>query len=197
MEQQKKELVDWLHGLAPWEIFFTGTTRYAAGCASLQRSFVRFMGKEYRDVSYVYTLEPHSSSGFHVHSMFDQGHDIKWTEFWAKWFERFGRNRTEPIIHAADVESYVLKYVAKGWEDEKREEMVGDKWKERHHGKQVWWDVKLSAFRRRKHTRQLGRSRFSPKKEDLQLEAVGAATRPLSELGDTGALGKYLKVRSY
>ena len=108
------------------------------------------MKRNYRDVSYVYTLEPHADHGFHVHAMFDSGHDIKWKEFWKEWYERYGRNRTEPILHKADVESYVTKYICKTHRQVHREK-----------NKEIWWNVKLSKYRERmrKLTAKSGSSR--------------------------------------
>ena len=130
--------MEWIEGLAPWEIFFTGTTYYSASNASLQRTFEGFMKRNYPKVSYVYTLEPHSAEGFHVHSLFDEGHDIRWKDFWSKWFKRYGRNRTEPIAHKADVENYVTKYICKTHEQ-----------KHRNKNAEIWWNVHLSQYRKR------------------------------------------------
>ena len=137
------DVVIWLDSLAPWEIFFTGTTRYAASSRSLKKSYEGFMKRNYRSISYVYSLEPHSVEGFHVHSMFDKQTHVNWKQFWAKWFKRYGRARTEPIRHQANVGSYVTKYIMKGWNAD-REEMVGDIPRDRNERNDVWWDVKIS-----------------------------------------------------
>ena len=71
-------------------------------------------------------------------SLAHRGHDIKWTEFWGKWHKRFGRNRTEPIEHKANVQSYVTKYVMKSQQD-----------KRNNHKEEVWWNVWLSRYRAR------------------------------------------------
>ena len=134
----EEEMVAWLDGVAPWQTFFTGTTRWQSGNGAMQRAYTRFMAREYPDVSYVYTIEPHHADGFHCHAMFDEGHDIKWTEFWGKWHKRFGRNRTEPIEHKANVQSYVTKYVMKSQQD-----------KRNNHKEEVWWNVWLSRYRAR------------------------------------------------
>lgn len=153
MEEKKNgEVVSWLDSLAPWEIFFTGTVRPKLivhrdgtpdksyiSVKSLQKGYESFMRKNYPAISHVYVLEPHAgdATGFHVHAMFDTGHDIWWKDFWEKWFERFGRNDTQPIKHKADVESYVTKYVMK-YHDRKSTRQL----------KEIWWNVKLSKYRK-------------------------------------------------
>ncbi len=137
------EIVHWLDSLARWDVFFTGTTRWEASCRSLKKSYEGFMAKEYGSISYVYSLEPHENHGFHVHAMFEEPFKVDWKGYWAKWFKRFGRMRTEPIKRQADVELYVTKYVIKGWEQQ-REEMVGDPWRDTNERNEVWWDVKIS-----------------------------------------------------
>lgn len=134
----EEELIGWIDGLAPWETFFTGTTRYCASNRSLQKTYERFMKNNYPQISYVYTLEPHSVAGFHVHAMFDEGHDVKWRDFWALWFERYGRAKTEPMNHKADVASYVTKYICKSHGIKKRN------WQE-----EIWWNVHLTQYRKR------------------------------------------------
>tara|TARA_Y100001934_G_C12111345_1_gene658686 strand:- start:117 stop:602 length:486 start_codon:yes stop_codon:yes gene_type:complete len=143
-ELRRESLVRWLDGLADWEVFFTGTTRYSASRLSLKRSYERFMKNNYRHISYVYTLEQFGHGGFHVHSLFTQPFGMDWKKFWRRWFDQYGRARTEPIRHKADVQLYVCKYVTKAW-DHNREELVGDpprSYKERN---EIWWDVKLAG----------------------------------------------------
>ena len=169
--KENPEIVRWLDSLAPWEIFFTGTVRPKEiihrdgtpdksfiSLKSLQKGYESFMRKNYPAISHVYALEPFggwSGHGFHVHAMFDAGHNIWWKDFWGKWFERFGRNDTTPIKHKADVESYVTKYVMK-YHDQK------DVWPDervvkngRLRGRpatpqleEIWWNVKLSKYRK-------------------------------------------------
>ena len=136
MKDKATEMIEWIDGLAPWETFFTGTTRYAASNRSLQKTYERFMKHNYPKVSYVYTLEPHSAEGFHVHAMFDEGHDIRWKGFWKKWFDRYGRAKTEPMRHKADVASYVTKYICKTHET-----------KTHNTKEEIWWDVHLTKYR--------------------------------------------------
>jgi len=142
-EARKAETVRWLDSLAPWDVFFTGTTRYPATCRSLQKSFERFMRIDYNTISYVYTLEPHKDLSFHVHAMFDEPYAMNWKQYWRRWFDRYGRARTEPMRHKADVEAYVTKYLTKEW-DVNKPEMVGDPKVNTSERQTVWWNVKMS-----------------------------------------------------
>lgn len=148
---EQQEMVSWLNSLCPWAIFFTGTTEWKSTAACLQKCYESFMKKYYPQVSYAYCLEPFSSHGwwangkftpaFHMHAMFDAGHDIRWAKFWNRWKDKYGRNRAEPITHKADVNAYVTKYIMKGHDD-----------KTNNSREEVWWNVKLSAYR--KHMRK-------------------------------------------
>lgn len=118
------------------------------GTRALVTTFEKFMKKNYKNVSYAYSIEPHTTRGWvrygefypsmHMHAMFDGGHDIKWTKFWEKWYGLYGRCSTEPIRHKADVQAYVAKYVMKHQYNKNNCER-----------KEIWWDVKLSKYRRR------------------------------------------------
>jgi hypothetical protein len=136
-EHLREETVAWLNSLADWEVFFTGTTAYVASMNSLRKSFERFMYHEYNYVSYIYSLEPHASCGFHVHAMFAESYGLRWRDFWRNWHTRYGRNRTEPIKHKADVNKYVSKYVIKEWG------FKGDDRSQANTGREIWWNVKL------------------------------------------------------
>lgn len=143
-DETQEATISWLDSLARWDVFFTGTTHYEASCRSLKRSFERFMRLHYNSISYVYALEPHKHTGFHVHAMFDSPYVINWKTFWRRWFDRYGRARTEPMRHKANVERYVTKYLTKGWSESGRDECVGDPVRNRDHTQGVWWDVKIS-----------------------------------------------------
>ena len=151
MKDQKKELVEWLDNLAPWETFFTSSPKYDVTSKGMVGMFEKFMKrKDYKHVSYVYSVEPYKGRGWHtmedftpavhLHAMFDAGHNIKWTKFWGEWFKKYGRASTEPIAHKADVESYVSKYIMK-------EQELGATAK--NEGREIWWNVKLSRYRER------------------------------------------------
>tara|TARA_Y100000588_G_scaffold5882_1_gene7126 strand:- start:69 stop:539 length:471 start_codon:yes stop_codon:yes gene_type:complete len=138
-ELQRESVVRWLDGLAEWEVFFTGTTRYNASCRSLKKSYERFMKNNYPHISYVYSLEPHSDAGFHVHTLFTQPLGMDWKKFWQRWYDQYGRARTEPIRHKADVQMYVAKYVTKEWNRDLDDKKTVCHWNE------IWWDVKLTG----------------------------------------------------
>jgi len=106
---------------------------------SLMQTFERFMRTGYRQVSYVYALEPFSgNNGFHVHAMFADAYGLKWTDFWKDWFTLFGRNKTEPIRLVADVNNYVSKYIQKEWT------FKNDYRKTVNAEREIWWNVKLN-----------------------------------------------------
>ena len=137
------EVISWLDSQADWDVFFTGTTRYMATCRSMRKSFEGFMRRNYKAVSYVYTLEPHVDTGFHVHAMFDEPYVLRWKTFWARWYERYGRARTDPIRSKANVALYVTKYLTKEW-DVNQEELLGDPKVNTDGRKEIWWNVKLT-----------------------------------------------------
>jgi hypothetical protein len=140
---ERMEVISWLDSQADWDVFFTGTTRYIATCRSLRKSFEGFMRSNYKAVSYVYTLEPHVDTGFHVHAMFDEPYLLSWNSFWERWYERYGRARTDPIRHKANVALYVTKYLTKEW-DKNKEELVGDPKVNTDGRKEIWWNVKIT-----------------------------------------------------
>ena len=117
------------------------------GATSLRKSFERFMRETAAGISYVYSLEPHKDAGFHVHAMFAETYGVEkkfWNSFWKKWFNRYGRNRTEPILHEANVYKYVSKYVIKEWgfKNDKRRTVSKEE--------EIWWNVKLAQQNFRK-----------------------------------------------
>ena len=134
---QEDETVAWLDSLAPWDVFFTGTCRYVASCRSLKKSYERFMRDNYKSISYVYALEPHKNHGFHVHAMFETPYCMNWKRFWGEWYDKYGINRTEPMRHKPDVESYVSKYIIKEWNKEEQLTSVDQ-------NQEIWWNVKIS-----------------------------------------------------
>lgn len=126
----KMAMNEWVSGLAPWELAFTGTWRWEASVASAQRGFERWMKREAPDVSYFYALERNPSrDGFHVHSLWSNTAGIYRRCLWQRWFDRFGRNKLEPIRNRVEAEEYLTKYVTK--------EVT---WEERG-----WWNVHLAA----------------------------------------------------
>jgi hypothetical protein len=140
--QGEPELLLWLRNLADWDVFFTGTTRYEATCRSIRKSFERLMRDHYRSISYVYVCEPHKGCGFHVHAMFDQPYVINWKTFWQRWYDQYGRARTEPIRHKADVADYHAKYLTKTWGNGR--EVFGEPKPSSNHFDEIWWDCKIA-----------------------------------------------------
>jgi hypothetical protein len=121
-----KVLVDvmapWVGGLQDWQVIAHLTFSWSASIWSAQRAVERFM-RQMPGVSYFYALEENPGrDGFHVHMLLWSALTIYRREMWAKWFERFGRARIEPVRSHVDVTSYCAKYVCK---------------------EGAWWDVKI------------------------------------------------------
>jgi hypothetical protein len=85
------------------------------------------MRNEMRGVSYFYTLEQNPGrDGFHVHALWCDCKNRSRQHTWRIWFERYGRNRIEPVNSPDDVADYCAKYVCK---------------------EGAWWNVKLLSHR--------------------------------------------------
>lgn len=126
--EEKAEMVTWVSGLAPWELAFTGTWKWEASAESARRCFERWMKREAPDVSYFYALERNPCrDGFHVHSLWANTAGLYRRAMWDRWFQRFGRNKLEPIKCRVSAEEYLTKYCTK--------EVT---WEERG-----WWNVHL------------------------------------------------------
>ena len=107
------EFVNWLHGMAPWQWFFTGTFSYEASNASAQRAWTKFMRKHMSDVSWFYVTERNPSrAGYHVHALLHGVDGYSSTSIWKAWFKRFGINRLEPVRSRRKVEEYTTKHCA-------------------------------------------------------------------------------------
>jgi hypothetical protein len=115
------ELVNWMHTLAQWDLYFTGTFRWEASVDSARRTFERWMRRLLPDVSYFYALERNPSrDGHHVHGLFANTAGVYRKSVWHNWFEAYGRNTLEPIRSKGQVEDYCSKYCVKecfrtGW----------------------------------------------------------------------------------
>lgn len=115
----RQNVVDFIHELCPWQIFFTGTFKGEFSEAATQRAFERFMEESYPGVSYFYVIESNPSRcGHHVHALMHSGETIWRNEMNQTWDKRFGFNKVEKIRSVADVEDYctkhVMTYLAKG-----------------------------------------------------------------------------------
>ena len=112
-EHLNYEFTNWLHNLAPWQWFFTGTFSYEASNAAAQRSWNRFMAKHMSDVSWFYVTEKNPSrSGYHIHALLHGVDGYSSNRIWGKWFKRFGINRLEPVRSRHKVEQYTTKHCA-------------------------------------------------------------------------------------
>lgn len=112
-EHLNYEFTNWLHNLAPWQWFFTGTFKYEASNAAAQRAWTRFMEKYMSDVSWFYVTEKNPSrSGYHIHALIHGVDGYSSNRIWGKWFKRFGINRLEPVRSRHKVEKYTTKHCA-------------------------------------------------------------------------------------
>ena len=85
------------------------------------------MKREMWGVSHFYALEQNPGrDGFHVHALWCDCLNKSRRDLWQKWFERYGRNRIEPVNSRDDVSDYCAKYVTK---------------------EGAWWGVKLVGQR--------------------------------------------------
>ena len=112
-EHEINDISEWVYGLAPWSLFFTGTFRgeYTEGAA--QRAFERFTKKHYPKLTYFYSLERNPwRLGHHVHVLIADCVGTNRKEFWEKWFHQYGRNKLEPINSREDVSNYCSKHLA-------------------------------------------------------------------------------------
>ena len=111
-EHELASIADWVHSLAPWSLYFTGTFEGEFSEASAQRAFERFMKKHAPDVTYFYSIERNPSrQGHHVHALGADCAGLQRKDFWKAWFDRFGRNRLEPVKSRQDVSDYCSKHL--------------------------------------------------------------------------------------
>jgi hypothetical protein len=121
--QLNVEMGDWVHSLAPWQVISHMTFAWEASIWSAQRCYEKFMKREMWGVSYFYALEQNPGrDGYHVHALWCDCKSKSRRETWRTWFERYGRNRIEPVNNRDDVADYCAKYVTK---------------------EGSWWNVKL------------------------------------------------------
>lgn len=107
------EFTNWLHSLAPWELFFTGTFSWESTNQAAQRGFEKFMKKEMPGVTYFYVTEKNPSRpGYHIHALISGAETYLRKAIWKKWYKRFGINKLEPVRSRAKVEKYTTKHCA-------------------------------------------------------------------------------------
>ena len=129
-ESELEGLSNWVHGLAPWSVYFTGTFKGHFTEQAAQRAFERFMRKGYSSVSYFYSIErnPGAHVGHHVHALFADCAALNRKGAWSDWYTSYGVNRIEPVKCSEDVAAYCSKH------------LVGYLTKEGG-----WWNFKLAS----------------------------------------------------
>ena len=113
----------WVNGLAKWEWIAHLTFRYEASLWSAQRQMEKFWVDVAEGLSWFYAIEQNPSrDGHHIHALIANPRELRRRAIWKAWFERYGRNRIEPVRSLDDVSCYCAKYVCK---------------------ERAWWDVHL------------------------------------------------------
>lgn len=108
----REEIADFMHGLAPWQVFFTGTFKGEFTESQTQRAFEKFMQRNYSEITYFYVIEHNPSrEGHHVHAVMYSGEPIWRDSLNSAWFSRFGFAKVEKINSRSDVERYCSKHV--------------------------------------------------------------------------------------
>ncbi len=129
---QKHAMEDWIRTLKPWEVIAHMTWPWECSMDAAMKCYERFMRKTLPDVSYFYALEANPGRrGYHVHALLSDTLGVQRKEVWRKWFEKYGRNRIEPIKSSSQVSSYCAKYLCK---------------------EASWWNVKVLDDGLRKQT---------------------------------------------
>jgi len=113
-ERERDALYSFVRTMAPWELFFTGTFSKPCGLFEAGKIFEAFMDREVPRVSYFYAVEKNPGGlGHHIHGLLYGTKDLRRCVVWKKWFDRYGRNRLEPIRNHKSVTDYSTKYVIK------------------------------------------------------------------------------------
>jgi len=119
---EKWEVEAWVHKLAPWDVWFTGTFRYPIyKCDVASGITERFMAHNLPARPVFYAVEWHPGGhGCHVHALIASSGSCYRSGLWRSWFDRYGRARVEPVKQADQVSSYCAKYCikqafARGW----------------------------------------------------------------------------------
>jgi hypothetical protein len=121
---------EWVNGLCGWNWIGHFTFRFEASIWSTQKRFPEFISAVAPDLSCFYAVEQNPSrDGHHVHALIGNTRELRRKAIWRAWFERYGRNRIEPIRSADDVAGYCAKYVCK---------------------RRAWWDVAIDRATREK-----------------------------------------------
>jgi len=139
----KLQRAAWVRDLADWAVMATFTFRYERGvsCWSAMRIYVRTMQRRLPRVSYYVATEPNPSrDGHHIHALWADCGDVFRRDEWKHWFDRYGRNKIEPVHHPADAFGYASKYLCKA--ESLVEHKLAWKWRARLHG---WTKEKSNA----------------------------------------------------
>ena len=108
----REQIAEFMDGLAPWQVFFTGTFKGSFTESQTQRAFEKFMQRNYSEITYFYVIEHNPSrEGHHVHAVMYSGEPIWRDSLNQAWFGRFGYAKVEKINSRADVASYCSKHV--------------------------------------------------------------------------------------
>ena len=113
------EFTNWLHDMAPWDLFFTGTFAWESSLQATRKSFQNFMKNNLPGVSYFFVSEKNPlRPGYHIHALMADATGVYRKGIWALWKKKYGLNRLEPIRSRMDVEKYTTKhcvsYLTKG-----------------------------------------------------------------------------------
>lgn len=119
LEDLNFQFTNWLHDMAPWDLFFTGTFEWESSLTATRRAFQNFMKKHLPDVSYFFVSEKNPNRpGYHIHALMADCTGVYRKRIWERWKLKYGMNRLEPIRSRHDVEKYTTKhctsYLTKG-----------------------------------------------------------------------------------
>ena len=108
----RSTIAEFMHELAPWDVFFTGTFKGHYSEQQTQRAFEKFMQRSFSGVTYFYVIEHNPTrEGHHVHALMYSADPIWREEMNQTWYQRFGLAKVEKIRSKRDVESYCTKHV--------------------------------------------------------------------------------------
>lgn len=176
--RQKHAMEDWVRTLKDWECIAHMTFVWECSMDSGMKCYEKFMKRELPGVSYFYAMEANPGRrGFHIHALFSDTMGVQRKEVWSKWFDKYGRNRIEPIKSSTQVSSYCAKYVTK---------------------EGSWWNVKILEDGLRKQTTNKTRPASTgersgpvPIEARIVVQEKPEAAAPLVSAFPTGAKWKY------
>jgi len=112
-EDIKEAFGEWLSRY-PWDWWATFTFRRPLANPILaKKHFESFMGP-YKDVFYFVAVERFfMKDDCHLHALLGNCSDLSAKEFWAGWYKKYGRCRTEAYNAGLGARFYLFKYVTK------------------------------------------------------------------------------------